>query len=76
MAASLAGARRPDLVGDWRLDEFADALTGSAANTVGAYRSDLLLFAEWVGAQRHHLAGVVSIVWCFVATWRRSRPDG
>lgn len=48
MAVSVAGARRPDLVGDWRLDEFADALTGSAANTVGAYRSDLYLFAEWV----------------------------
>jgi site-specific recombinase XerD len=48
MAASLAGARRPDLVGDWRLDEFADALTSSAENTIGAYRSDVLLFAEWV----------------------------
>jgi integrase/recombinase XerC len=48
MSVSVAGARRPDLVGDWRLDEFADALTGSAANTVGAYRSDLFLFAEWV----------------------------
>ncbi len=48
MAASLAGTRRPDLVGDWRLDEFADSLPGSAANTVGAYRSDLSLFAEWV----------------------------
>jgi site-specific recombinase XerD len=48
MAASLTGARRPDLVGDWRLDEFADALTGSSANTVSAYRSDLSLFAEWV----------------------------
>ena len=48
MAASLAGARRPDLVGDWRLDEFADALTSSAANTIDAYRSDVLLFAEWV----------------------------
>ncbi len=48
MAVSLAGARRPDLVGDWKLGEFADALTGSSPNTVGAYRSDLLLFAEWV----------------------------
>ncbi len=48
MAASLAGTRRPDLVGDWRLDEFVDALTSSSANTVGAYRSDLALFAEWV----------------------------
>jgi site-specific recombinase XerD len=48
MAASLAGARRPDLVGDWRLDEFADALTNSSANTLAAYRSDLLLFAEWI----------------------------
>ncbi len=48
MAVSVAGARRPDLVGDWRLDEFVEALTGSAANTVAAYRSDLSLFAEWV----------------------------
>jgi integrase/recombinase XerC len=48
MAASLAGTRRPDLVGDWRLDEFVDSLTGSSANTIGAYRSDLALFAEWV----------------------------
>ncbi len=48
MAVSLAGTRRPDLVGDWKLDEFADALTSSSANTVGAYRSDVLLFAEWV----------------------------
>ena len=48
MAASLAGARRPDLVGNWRLDEFAAALTGSSANTVAAYCSDLSLFAEWI----------------------------
>jgi integrase/recombinase XerC len=48
MAASLAGTRRPDFVGDWRLDEFAVALTSSSANTVSAYRSDLSLFAEWV----------------------------
>ena len=48
MAASLAGTRRPDLVGDWRLDEFADALTSSSANTVLAYRGDLWQFAEWV----------------------------
>lgn len=48
MAVSVAGTRRPDLVGDWKLVEFADALTSSSANTVGAYRSDLLLFAEWV----------------------------
>jgi integrase/recombinase XerC len=48
MAASLAGVRRPDLVGDWRLAEFADALTSSATNTVDAYRSDVSLFAAWV----------------------------
>ena len=48
MAASLAGTRRLDLVGDWRLDEFVDALTSSSANTVSAYRSDVSLFAEWV----------------------------
>jgi integrase/recombinase XerC len=48
MAASLAGVRRPDLVGDWRLGEFADALTSSATNTVDAYRSDVSLFAAWV----------------------------
>ncbi|HEX3087334.1 MAG TPA: tyrosine recombinase [Ilumatobacteraceae bacterium] len=48
MAASLTRTRRPDLLGDWRLDEFAEALTSSSPNTVGAYRSDLALFAEWV----------------------------
>jgi len=48
MAASLAGARHPDLVGDWRLHEFAEALTGSSANTVSAYCSDVFQFAEWV----------------------------
>ncbi len=48
MAVSLSGPLRPDLAGDWRLDEFADALTSSSANTVGAYRSDVALFAEWV----------------------------
>jgi integrase/recombinase XerC len=48
MAASLAGVRRPDLVGDWRLAEFVDALTSSATNTVGAYVSDVSLFAAWV----------------------------
>jgi site-specific recombinase XerD len=48
MADSLAGIRRSDLVGDWRLDEFADALTSSSANTIGAYCSDLALFAEWI----------------------------
>ncbi len=48
MASSLAGTRRSDLVGDWRLDEFGDALTSSSANTIGAYRSDVALFAAWV----------------------------
>ena len=48
MAATLAGARRPDLVDAWMLDDFARALTSSSANTVAAYRSDVLLFAEWV----------------------------
>ena len=48
MAVPVADARRPDPVGDWRLDEFVEALTGSATNTVAAYRSDLALFAEWV----------------------------
>ena len=48
MAVPVAAARHPDLVGEWRLDEFVDALTSSAANTVDAYRSDVSLFAEWV----------------------------
>src|ERR1043165_5141738 len=48
MAATVAGARRPDLAEPWRLAEFARALTGSSANTVAAYCSDVLLFAEWV----------------------------
>lgn len=48
MAVPVPAGRRPDLVGDWRLDEFAEALTSAAANTVDAYRSDVSLFAEWV----------------------------
>jgi len=48
MGASIAGTCRSDLVGDWRLEEFADALTSSSANTIGAYSSDLALFAAWV----------------------------
>ena len=48
MALPVAGTRRPDLVGDWKLDEFVEALTSSAANTVDAYRSDIGLFAEWI----------------------------
>ena len=48
MAVSLAGAPRPRLVGDWKLDEFAAALTSASVNTVAAYRSDVLLFAHWV----------------------------
>ena len=59
MAASISRTRRPDLVGDWKVDEFADALTSSSANTVGAYRSDVLLFAEWVERSGiHSPAGV------------------
>lgn len=48
MAVPVTAARHPDLVGEWKLDEFVDALTSSAANTVDAYRSDVSLFAEWV----------------------------
>jgi len=48
MSVSLAGAPRPQLVGDWKIDEFAEVLTGSSPNTVAAYRTDLHLFAEWV----------------------------
>jgi len=55
MAASLTGSRRPEHVDEWRLDEFVDSLTGSSANTVAAYSSDLRLFAEWV-----ERSGVVS----------------
>lgn len=31
----------------WQLDGFAASLTGSAPNTVAAYRSDLVAFVEW-----------------------------
>jgi len=48
MAASFAGSRRPQHVDEWRLDEFVDSLTGSSANTVAAYATDVRLFAEWV----------------------------
>ena len=48
MAASLARSRRPQHVDEWRLDEFVGSLTGSSANTVAAYATDIRLFAEWV----------------------------
>ena len=48
MAASLARSRRPQHVDEWRLDEFVGSLTGSSANTVAAYATDVRLFAEWV----------------------------
>jgi integrase/recombinase XerC len=62
MAASVAGpARRsrPQLAGDWRLDEFAATLTGSSPHTVAAYTSDLWLFAEW--AERAHVTTPVEV---------------
>ena len=34
----------------WQLDEFAASLTGSAANTVAAYRSDLAGFISWAAS--------------------------
>src|SRR3954470_22881801 len=55
MAASLAGSRGPELVGEWRLEEFVASLTGSSANTIAAYTSDLRLLVEWV-----ERSGVVS----------------
>jgi integrase/recombinase XerC len=48
MGASLAGSQPPELVGEWRLDEFVASLTGSSANTIAAYSSDLRLLVEWV----------------------------
>src|SRR6056297_1745988 len=36
-------------VGCWRFDDFADALTSLADNTVAAYTSVLRSFAEWCG---------------------------
>lgn len=35
----------------WQLDGFVASLTGSAANTVAAYRSDVEGFAAWAGEQ-------------------------
>ena len=34
----------------WHLDDFAGSLTSSAANTVAAYRSDLVGFITWAGS--------------------------
>jgi site-specific recombinase XerD len=48
MAVPLAANHHADLVGDWCLDAFVDALTSSSANTVAAYRSDISAFAEWI----------------------------
>jgi len=33
----------------WNIDQFAQSLTASSPNTVDAYRSDVTLFAQWVG---------------------------
>jgi len=59
MAASLAGSRRPDAFDEWRLDEFVASLTGSSANTVSAYASDLRLLAEW--AERSGVASPAGV---------------
>jgi integrase/recombinase XerC len=36
----------------WHLDGFVASLTGSAANTVAAYRADVVAFVEWAAAER------------------------
>jgi len=33
----------------WNIDQFVQSLTASSPNTVDAYRSDVTLFAQWVG---------------------------
>ncbi|MFM2079160.1 MAG: tyrosine recombinase XerC [Actinomycetota bacterium] len=35
----------------WHVDAFAASLTGSAANTVAAYRADLVAFIEWAAGR-------------------------
>ena len=52
--ADQPGARRP-VASPWRIDEFAAALSASAANTVAAYRRDLQGFATW--AERGEVLG-------------------
>ncbi len=37
-------------IGRWKLDEFTASLTSCAANTVAAYRSDLVGFVTWAGS--------------------------
>ncbi len=44
---NVAPAVAPGVGESWQLDGFAASLTGSAPNTVAAYRSDLVAFVEW-----------------------------
>ncbi len=47
-----AGSRPvPPEMAAWHVEGFVASLTGSAANTVAAYRSDLLAFVEWAATR-------------------------
>ncbi len=41
----------PPEMAAWHVEGFVASLTGSAANTVAAYRSDLLAFVEWAATR-------------------------
>lgn len=41
-----------DVAAAWRIDAFVDSLTSLSDRTVEAYRSDIVLFAEWVARLR------------------------
>ena len=56
------------------IDEFIDALwlaDGLSKNTLGAYRSDLALFAAWLGAQGKSIVGADGTA---ISRSSRSRP--
>lgn len=54
LAATVSGvarvrAERTDPSPAWRLEEFLASLTGLSANTLKAYRADLVAFLDWAG---------------------------
>ncbi len=63
-------------VAGWHVDGFAASLTGSAANTVAAYRADLVAFIGW--AAEHGVvapAAVDRLLLRRYVAWMGGRPD-
>ena len=61
------------------IDEFIDALwlaDGLSKNTLGAYRSDLALFAAWLGAQGKSIVGADGTAINAYLAHLHARPGG